>query len=98
MITTPVTSIILHRDDGSSTSVLADVHGQWASHPNTDGPGWRVSHVPTGMNLAQLVDELDEATAKQLAGELDARAPRFEGVKDMPAQAIMDLVKEVTRG
>lgn len=65
-------------------SVMGFSVGAWAAHrmPHGNGEpdpspsgGWRVSHVPTGMAIRSLVDDLSKNDAIRIAGALNDRIP-----------------------
>jgi|SRR5882757_3348372 len=72
--------ITLATADGRGMSVAAYVYGDWAAHMRSwPDPGWRVTHVPTGLSTAELADDLSRGDAFAIAVSLGSRriSPRF---------------------
>lgn len=66
---------------GSRTVVCdALVFGDWAAHrsPHLRGlPSWRVTHVPSGCDIANVADGLSRRIAVKVARSLGERMPRL---------------------
>jgi hypothetical protein len=59
-------------------TVEAWVKGVWAVHKNPRGPGWHLTHVPTGMAAYPNIDS--EKTAKSIVDAFLARSPSAFGM------------------
>lgn len=75
-----------------SVEVDAHVFGQWGAH-RALGPGWSVTHVPTGMRVP--TREMTEAEARRLASLLHGRVPPFGEVTT--SRAIPPEASQVVR-
>ena len=107
-------TIVLMFTVGPRSIPDAHVFGNWAAHPKMDfdpndthkmnrSDGWRVSHLPSGLAISSLVDELDEAEAVAIARRLgdayplDADRVDRDDVTGLPSDAgyiIQALVAE----
>jgi hypothetical protein len=88
-------------------TIEAWVKGVWAVHRNPQGPGWRLSHVPTGMAAFPNIDS--EKSGKAIIDEFLARMPsafkmgRDKGPDDAREVAAeyrsryIDVLKDVVR-
>jgi hypothetical protein len=54
-------------------TIEAWVKGVWAVHRNPQGPGWRISHAPTGMAAYPNIDS--EKSGKAIIDEFLSRVP-----------------------
>lgn len=81
-------------------TLQAHVFGQWAAHPSHDGPGWRVTHVPSGLGTQQIADNLHEVTALTIAESLSRHLPNLlfrERLAEIDVATLRQVFAEVVR-
>lgn len=76
--------------------IIATIYGSWAFHPNYEGPGWQVTHVPSGKNLFAVADHFAYREAMQIVAQLGPLELTFAvgpaGVIDADTQHIIQAI------